>query len=276
MAVIFCVWLAAGSVGATRPKELSIFPHSGIKPVSSPAEAEHFISKQGLEGNGLIRVVIDIPGLDDDTLQALVDGAHRYGKLVIAHAPQVNSYRRALSVGCEIITLVPIDGQLNSGITNELREKGIAIVLSLSLIRCVTAHEKYPSIAYDNAVANVRALSSAGVSICAGTSATDIKGLSISFADGIYEELVLLVQAGFSNIEALRAATSIPAQAFRLFDRGALEVGKRSDLALLRGDPLIDLSAIHHVERVWIKGIEFNRHVQGAKGVWTAQQCGRT
>jgi imidazolonepropionase-like amidohydrolase len=174
-------------------------------------------------------------------------------------------------VGCEIINLVPIDGQLDPGITNELRDKGITIVPSLSLIRRVSAHHRYPSIAYDNAVANVRALGLAGVSICTGTSANDLKGFSISFTDGMYEELELLVQAGFSNIEALRAATSVPAQAFKLLDRGTLEVGKRSDVTLLRGDPLADLSAIRHVERVWIDGVEFDKHVQGAKAVWTAE-----
>jgi imidazolonepropionase-like amidohydrolase len=268
---------AAGSVGMTQSKELSIFPHRGIEPVSSPAEAKYFLSKQieGSEESGLIRVIIDAPGLDDDTLRALVNGAHRHGKLVVAHASQVNSYRRAISVGCEIINLVPDDNQLDSGIIDELREKGIAVVPSLSLIRCVSAHHRYPSSAYENAVANVRALSSAGVSICAGTSANDIKGLSISFTDGIYEELVLLAQAGLSNFEALRAATSVPAQALRLLDRGALKVGKRSDLTLLRGNPFTDLSAIRHVERVWTNGVEFDKHVQGVNGVWTAEQCGK-
>jgi hypothetical protein len=169
------------------------------------------------------------------------------------------------------MTLVPIDGQLDPGIISGLCDRGIAIVPSLSLIRRVSAYYRYPSIAYDNAVANVRALSVAGVSICAGTSANDLKGLSISFTDGIYQALVLLAHARFSNIEALRAVTSKPAQAFKLLVRGTFEVGKRSDLTLLRGDPLTDLPVVRHVERVWIDGFEFDKHVQGAKGVWTAE-----
>ncbi|KFA81612.1 hypothetical protein S40288_11549 [Stachybotrys chartarum IBT 40288] len=255
---------AAGRIGTPAWEGLRIFPYRSIDTVSSPVEAERFISKQ-VDGCDLIRVVIDSPSLDDDTLGALVNGTHQHGKLVIAHASQVQAYHRALAFGCEIITPVPINAQLDSVTINSLREKGVTVVPSLALVRRVAAQHEYPSSAYKYAMANVRALSSAGVSICAGTSANDIRGLSISFSDGIHEELELLVQAGLSNADALRAATSIPAQAFGLLDRGTLEVGKRSDLTLLRGNPLSELSAVCDVERVWINGVEFDRHVQGAE-----------
>jgi imidazolonepropionase-like amidohydrolase len=115
--------------------------------------------------------------------------------------------------------------------------------------------------AYRIAVAAVGALRSAGVSICVGMLANDIGVLAVSFGDGIYEELEVLVQAGLSNIEALRAATSEPAHAFGLSDRGMLEAGRRPDLILLRGNPLNDLSAVRYTKRVWLNGVEFGRNV---------------
>jgi imidazolonepropionase-like amidohydrolase len=53
-------------------------------------------------------------------------------------------------------------------------------------------------------------------------------------------------------MEALRAATSLPAEWFRLEDRGVIEVGKRVDSVLVTGDPLDDITATKNVKRVWV------------------------
>ncbi|KAL7940059.1 putative hydrolase [Trichoderma barbatum] len=190
---------AAGAPGGTDLTGLNMFSHISVEAVSSLAEAEQFVSKHVSEfyPGDFVGVIADVPGLDDQTLQALVNAAHRRGKLVVAHVTQTSSYRRALSAGCEIITPVPIDGELDSELIS-------------------------------------------------------------NYGDGIYEELQLLLQAGLSNAEALRAATSVPAQAFRLSDRGSIQIGKRPDLVLLQGNPLDDFSAIRHAKKVWIDGVEFD------------------
>lgn len=52
--------------------------------------------------------------------------------------------------------------------------------------------------------------------------------------------------------EALTAATHLPARTFRLDDRGAIEVGARADLVLVRGDPIQDISSTQNIARVWV------------------------
>ena len=48
----------------------------------------------------------------------------------------------------------------------------------------------------------------------------------------LHHELQLLVKAGFTPVEALRAATSVPARRFGLEDRGRIVTGARADLLL--------------------------------------------
>jgi imidazolonepropionase-like amidohydrolase len=56
------------------------------------------------------------------------------------------------------------------------------------------------------------------------------------------EELALLVDAGFTPAEALRAATSNPALFFGLSDSlGSIAAGKIADLVLLQANPLQDI-----------------------------------
>jgi hypothetical protein len=63
-----------------------------------------------------------------------------------------------------------------------------------------------------------------------------------------------LVTAGLTPAEAIVAATSAPAEAFGLADRGRLTVGARADLVQVDGDPLADIAATQRVRRTWVAG----------------------
>jgi imidazolonepropionase-like amidohydrolase len=69
----------------------------------------------------------------------------------------------------------------------------------------------------------------------------------------------LLVGTGLTPVQALTAATSAPARAFRLTDRGVIAVGKRADLVLVDGDPTRDITATRRIVSVWKRGVEAKR-----------------
>ena len=87
----------------------------------------------------------------------------------------------------------------------------------------------------------LRALHDAGVPLVAGTD-EGVPGLSV------YREIELYAKAGIPAMDALRAATAVPAKVMKL-DRtlGTIELGKRADLIVLDANPL---DAIENVERV--------------------------
>ena len=105
---------------------------------------------------------------------------------------------------------------------------------------------------------SVSVLYRAGVPILAGTDANTTPGVPASppFGDSMHRELELLVDAGLSAVDALRAATLLPARYFGLADRGVVEPGKRADLVLLAGDPVADIRATRRIEQVWCAGVE--------------------
>ncbi|MEU1301261.1 amidohydrolase family protein [Streptomyces shenzhenensis] len=57
-------------------------------------------------------------------------------------------------------------------------------------------------------------------------------------------------------MEALRAATVAPAEAFGLADRGAVTPGCRADLLLVDGDPATDIETTNRIRHVWVGGIQ--------------------
>ncbi|MYH14359.1 MAG: amidohydrolase family protein [Gammaproteobacteria bacterium] len=79
-------------------------------------------------------------------------------------------------------------------------------------------------------------------------------------------EMELMAEAGMTPAEVLRAATVTPARMMGIEDLvGTVEVGKRADLIVVRGDPLKSISALRELEWV-IKDGEPRRPVQ-----WMAQ-----
>src|SRR5207249_2797219 len=84
----------------------------------------------------------------------------------------------------------------------------------------------------------VKALHDAGVPIVVGTD-EGIPGHSV------HREIELYVEAGLTPMEALQAATLVPARAMKLdAELGAIEPGKRADLVVLDANPLDD---VHNV-----------------------------
>jgi imidazolonepropionase-like amidohydrolase len=57
------------------------------------------------------------------------------------------------------------------------------------------------------------------------------------------------------DLEALAAATSVPARHFGLDDRGRIAPGLRADLVLVDGDPTRDITATSSIVDVWRRGI---------------------
>jgi len=71
--------------------------------------------------------------------------------------------------------------------------------------------------------------------------------------------MMLLVRDGLTPVQALAAATSVPARIFHLDDRGSIREGLRADLVLVQGDPTTDILATRQIVTVWKKGVLVQR-----------------
>ena len=90
----------------------------------------------------------------------------------------------------------------------------------------------------------------AGVKVLAGSDLPVSTG-----APPIHDELVALVRAGMTPLEALHASTRSAAEFIgRLADEGTVEVGKKANLVLLDADPLTDIANTRRVAAVVLRG----------------------
>jgi imidazolonepropionase-like amidohydrolase len=110
----------------------------------------------------------------------------------------------------------------------------------------------FARLVFEKQLAIVGALHRAGIPIVAGTDQL-VPGHSL------HREIELYVQAGLSPLEAIQAATIVPARAMGLEgESGSIEVGKRADLILVDGNPLRDIREIRKVRSVVTDGVLYD------------------
>lgn len=184
-----------------------------------------------------------------DELRAAVDEAHRHGLPVTAHAHAAGTIVDAVAAGVDTIEHC---SYATDEVIGVLRQAGTVVSVT------VGADPRFPYpprlvtllVEYFQMVARLR---EAGVPVVCGSDA----GIREAKPHGVlpYGVAALVERAGFSPGEALRAATSLAADACGVGDRkGRIAPGYDADLLAVRGDPLTDITALTRVSAVMRTG----------------------
>ncbi|MEK3675020.1 amidohydrolase family protein [Paenibacillus sp. FSL R10-2771] len=269
--------------------------HGEAPSLSTPDEAITFVGDQVRDGADYIKIMIEegtvlaapgLPVLSQDILRAAVEEAHRQHKIAIAHVLTAESSRQAIEVGVEGLAHLFIDRPettpelvrmiaeagafvtpclvLNSSIigkpASEMAEDPrVSSKLSPEWIDTLNAcFNTYPQGSMEDNYRNVMDLHHAGVDILVGTDVSVPVPTLGGLAHGVsvHHEMQLLVEAGFTPVEALQSATSKTARRFGLDDRGRIVEGARADLVWVDGDPTTHISDTLSIREVWQRGIQ--------------------
>jgi imidazolonepropionase-like amidohydrolase len=205
----------------------------------------------------------DDTSMNEGTLAALVDEAHKHHLAVLTHTVTVQRGREAAIAGVDVIAHSLQDRALDAQTIAIIKKSGAFLAPTLGVYepekpgRAIpenTRDEKFIQIQknWRFALRNLKALYDAGVPIVAGTDA----GMpGVPHGKATLHEMELMVQAGLPAPAALTAATANSARAMGLFsDRGSIERGKRADLVLIKGRPWVDIHDVTKIDRVFIDG----------------------
>ena len=102
----------------------------------------------------------------------------------------------------------------------------------------------------------------------AGLDPTGYGGVIAGFGD--QREVELLVEAGFTPVEAIQVATSNGAKFLGQIDQiGTIETGKAADLVVIHGDPSSNVKDLEKVEIVFKDGIGYDSEklIDSVKGL---------
>lgn len=101
------------------------------------------------------------------------------------------------------------------------------------------------------AMENVKRLSDSGVRLAMGTDTGPPARFQGYFS---HMEMQMMVDAGMTPLDVIRASTGIAADCINVGDVGTLEPGKWGDLILLSENPAEDIANTKTIEGVWVAG----------------------
>jgi imidazolonepropionase-like amidohydrolase len=262
-----------------------------IPTLTEPEEAQAFVDARIAEGSDYIKIVYDDrahragqpePTLRKETMSAVIKAAHRRGKRTVVHVLKLQDARDAIEVGVDGLAHLFVDQMPDVSFAQLAASSHIFVIPTLSVLEylCGVADSEplindpqlspylssadraqlrsrrpYHFGSHSVAQETVRQLKTVGVPILAGTDAPfgNVHGVSL------HHELELLVKSGLTPLEALAAATSVPAAIFDLADRGRIATGLRADLLLVEGDPVSNIRATRAIAGVWKRGKAIDR-----------------
>ena len=272
--------------------------HGEAPTVTNLDEALEFVNEQVRQGADYIKVMIEegtvlaapgLPVLSEEILRAAIDEAHRHGKIAIAHILTAESAQQAIEVGVdglahlfidrpdttpELVRMIVDAGAfvtpclvLNSSIIGTpasvlAKDPRVSSKLSPEWIDTLnSSFNTYPQGSMEDNYRNVMDLHRAGVDILVGTDVSVPVPTLGGLAHGasVHHEMQLLVDAGFTPVEALQSATSKTARCFGLDDRGRIVENARADLVLVDGDPTTHISDSLSILEVWQRGVRKQR-----------------
>jgi imidazolonepropionase-like amidohydrolase len=278
-----------------------------IPTLENGGDAQAFVDARIAEGSHFIKVVMEdgfgdhhFNSLDRATVKAVIAAAHKRGKLAVVHISTLENARAALEAGADGLAHLFVAAKISQEDADALAKlaqaKGAFVVPTFSVLESI-AGVKPRDLLEDPQVAGLldreergalqtgygptsrpailaaprmvtAAMRRAGVPLLAGT---DAGNAGTQYGASLHHELAALVDAGLSPREALVAATSAPAKAFRLGKRGQIANGYKADLVLVEGNPLQDIVATRRIVEVWKDG-ESTSAIREAQRVHVAQE----
>ena len=284
-------------VGATVPGGHPTQMGGGpIPTLTKPEEAQAFVDARIAEGSDYIKIIHDdgstwpwthkpVPMLDNATMRAVVEAAHKRGKLAVVHVLSEPQARDAIEAGADGLAHI-FEGEPSSPDFGQFAASHhVFVIATLSTIYGDCGKSEGPNLLADPYIGPfmqkawrqgmeipkadpstnhlcsstddaIHQLIASHVPILVGTDAP-VPGTT--YGASVHGEMMLLVRDGLSPIQALAAATSVPARIFHLDDRGSIREGFRADLLLVQGDPTTNILATRQIVEVWKKGVPVQR-----------------
>jgi imidazolonepropionase-like amidohydrolase len=272
-----------------------------IPTITDAKKAQAWVDDRIAEGSDYIKLVYDDaseyggrrnrPTLSKQLMKAIIEAAHNRGKLAVVHIGSEWQADDAINAGADGLAHLFIGSSCDRNFGALVAAHHAFVIPTMTVLYSICGpsatrrhlisdpnlepfltpanterlRETFPSanrgLSCAGAAKAIKELKAAEVPILAGT---DAPNPGTTYGASLHEELELLVESGLTPTEALVAATSAPARAFHLADRGQIARGLRADLVLVQGNPDEDILATRNIVTVYKAGIADDREAYRA------------
>ncbi len=267
--------------------------------VSTEAEARKAVDDDADKKVDFIKIWVDdiggtVPKLKPELYKAVIDEAHKRNLHVVAHVFYLADAKELVAAGIDGLMHSIRDREVDDDLINAMKAKNVFLTPTLTAAESkfiyadkpdwlgeqsmkevypaslsayladevtVNKFKRDPNLAeyrkyFETAKKNLKKMADAGVTIAMGTDS----GTKDTFP-GYFEhrELELMVAAGMSPTDVIKAATVTGAAVLGMKDNGALAVGKYADFIVLGTNPLEKITNSKDIATIYRHGAQVER-----------------
>jgi len=254
----FASYYSAG-YAATAPEGHGTQFGFSLPTLTKVSEAEKFVADRLSAGADFIKIIVEprSPTLGHDIVAELITEAHRQQTIAVVHASKMDDAYEVIKNGADGLVHLWTDKIMEDSVLQEWAKSNDFFIIPTLILsnrymkKATESGYEYKRVTVSNLQKQLKKLYEVGVPILVGT---DPPNIGINFGTDIFEEMLLISEAGVPNIEVLKGATSLPADKFNLSQKGYLRKGYKADMLLIDGNPILNISDISNQEMVWKSG----------------------
>jgi imidazolonepropionase-like amidohydrolase len=268
---------------------------------SSANEVPALMDKLAKVKPAVVKIWVDDHGGKADKMKpeiykAVISEAHKREIRVASHLYNLEDARDLVNSGLDIIAHSIRDKEIDAGLLQTMKTKGVAYIPTLSLDEYAYIYARKPewvddsffkaslepgvyemiiskeyqdqvknspdyarnAAGFEMALKNVKKIFDAGILVALGTDSGAFPIRAQGFSEHL--EMELLVQAGLTPMQAITIATTNSARVLKIDTKyGTIEKGKKADFIVLSESPEKDIKNSRKIESVWKDGVEVSK-----------------
>ncbi len=236
--------------------------YGGVDPMTlrSPRDATEAVKALADAGVDHVKIPYDegydpytqsLPMLDEPTLEAIYNEAHKHGLRVSAHVLRAGRLKTLLRTGIDEAAHACMD-TMDDDLLDAMVRNNVAMTPTLSIYAMM--HAEYGAPMIYAAMDNTLRFSQKGGILGFGDDFIEEKPV-FSVVGMPYMEIALLLQAGLTMAQVLEAATLGGARVMGRDDLGRIAEGCAADIIAVKGDPLAFPYLMTNVDFVMKSGV---------------------
>ncbi|MBK8567122.1 MAG: amidohydrolase family protein [Saprospiraceae bacterium] len=251
----------SSNVGATVPNGHGTQYRVQIPTINDTLTAEDFVRDRVNFGADYIKITQEntMAKLSGAQLQAIIETAHEYHKITVAHISALDDCHELIEHGVDGFAHIwyRMPSFAPTPLLKLMKDKEIFIIPTLSVIEKLLQHtdtsELKNLLTFEQVLMEVNKAYHENIPILAGT---DARNYGMNYTTQYFDELVFLSKSGMPNLEVLKAGTSNIYKAFELKEFSNLTKNSAANFILLDGQPHLNIEDIYLKKRIWKFGRE--------------------